>query len=87
MADPRPAHAHAAATEGHLAGLGAVPHSGAVRVVAALSADESGDVLGHQRLQHLQHLQAGADRQGEQALTGSAGQLASASITCWGNSS
>jgi hypothetical protein len=42
------------------------------RVVAALGADQPSHVLG----QHgLQHLQAGPDRQREQALTGGAGQL------------
>jgi len=40
--------------------------------VAALGADQPGDILG----QHgLEHLQAGPNRQGEQALAGSAGQL------------
>ena len=67
-----PADPHAAAAEGYLAGVGAVPHGGAVGVVAALGADQPGDVLGQQGLQHLQ---ARAHRQGEQALAGSAGQL------------
>jgi hypothetical protein len=49
-----------------------VPHGGAVGVVAALGTDQPGDVLGQQRLQHLQ---ARAHRQGEQALAGGAGQL------------
>jgi putative intracellular protease/amidase len=40
--------------------------------VAALGADQPVDILG----QHgLQHLQAGPNRRGEQALAGSAGQL------------
>jgi hypothetical protein len=60
------------AAQGHLAGLGAVPHGGAVGVVAALGADQPGDVV----VEHgLEYLQARADRQGEQALVGGAGKL------------
>jgi len=71
-ADSGPADTHAAAAEGYLAGVGAVPHGRAVGVVAALGADQPGDVLGHQRLQHLQ---ARAHRQREQALPGGTGKL------------
>jgi hypothetical protein len=70
--DPRPTYPHPPATEGHLAGLGAVADRGAVGVVAALGADQPGDVL----LEHgLEHLQASPHGQGEQALAGGAGQL------------
>jgi len=61
-ADPWPADADAAAAEGHLAGLAAVPDGAAVGVVATLGADHPGHVLGHQRLEDLQ---ARAHRQGE----------------------
>ena len=43
-----------------------------VGVVAALGADQPGDILSEHGLQHLQ---AGPHRQGEQALAGGAGQL------------
>jgi hypothetical protein len=43
-----------------------------VGVVTALGADQPDDVLGEQGLEHLQ---AGPDGQGQQALTGGAGQL------------
>jgi hypothetical protein len=43
-----------------------------IAVVATLGTNQPGDVLGQQRLQHLQ---ARAHRQGEQALAGGAGQL------------
>ena len=47
-------------------------HRGPLREVAALGADQPGDVL----VEHgLQHLQAGPHRQGEQPLAGGAGKL------------
>ena len=49
-----------------------MPDRGPVRVVAALGADQPGDIL---REHDLQHLQAGPHRQGEQALAGGAGKL------------
>jgi len=45
---------------------------GPLREVAALGADQPGNVLGEHGLKHLQ---AGPDRQSEQALAGGAGQL------------
>jgi hypothetical protein len=47
-------------------------HRHPVRVVAALGADQPGDVLGQQ---DLKHLQAGPNGQRQQALSGGAGQL------------
>jgi hypothetical protein len=41
-ADPGSADPHAAAAQGHLAGFAAVPHGGAVGIVAALDADQPG---------------------------------------------
>jgi hypothetical protein len=49
-----------------------VSHRRPLGVVAALGADQAGDILGQQSLQHLQ---AGPNGQGQQALTGGAGQL------------
>ena len=49
-----------------------MPHRRPRRVVAALGADQPGDVFGEHGLEHLQ---AGPDRQGEQPLAGGAGQL------------
>ena len=70
--DPRSADPHPAAAQGHLARLAAMADRRPVRVVAALGADQPGDIL----VQHdLQHLQAGPHRQGQQALAGGAGQL------------
>jgi hypothetical protein len=49
-----------------------VTDRGPLRVVAALGTDQPGHVLG----QHgLQYLQAGPDRQGQQALAGGLGEL------------
>ena len=71
-ADPGAADPHPAAAQGHLARLAAVADRRPVGVVAALGADQPGDILGEHGLKHLQ---AGPDRQGEQALAGGAGQL------------
>jgi hypothetical protein len=70
--DPRSTDPHSAAAQGHLAGFGAVPHGGTAGVVAALGADQPGDVLSEQGLQHLQ---AGPHRQRAQALAGGLGKL------------
>ena len=71
-ADPWPADRYPPAAERHLPLVGAVADRGSVGVVAALGADQPGDVLLHQQLHHLQ---ARPDRQREQALTGGAGKL------------
>jgi hypothetical protein len=70
--DPGPAHPHPATAQGHLARLGAMAHCGPLRDVAALGADQPGDVLGEHGLEHLQ---ASPHGQGQQPLAGSAGQL------------
>jgi len=70
--DPRSAHPHPAAAQGHLARLGAVADRRPVGVVTAYGADQPGDVLGEHGLKHLQ---AGPHRQGEQPLAGGAGKL------------
>jgi hypothetical protein len=66
------ANAWSAGTGGHLARFDAVAHGCAVGIVAALGANQPSDVGG----QHgLKDLQAGAHGQGQQPLTGGAGQL------------
>jgi hypothetical protein len=70
--DPRPVDPDAAAAEGDPAGLAAVADRGTIGIVAAPGADQPLD-LGVQ--QAPQHPQAGPHGQGEQALTGGAGQL------------
>jgi hypothetical protein len=72
------------AAAGHLAGLAAVAHRHPVRVVAALGADQSSDVLGHQRLQHLQDRPNGQRQQPSRAAPASS---ATARVTCSGSSS
>ena len=70
--DSGPTHPDPPAAQGHLAGLAAMTDRGPIQVMAALGADQPGNVLGKHGLQHLQ---AGPNRQGEQALAGGAGQL------------
>jgi hypothetical protein len=66
------ANAWSAGTGGHLARFDAVAYGCAVGIVAALGANQPSDVGG----QHgLKDLQAGAHGQGQQPLTGGAGQL------------
>ena len=71
-AHPRPGHRHPPPTQGHRAGLAAVPHPSPGRVVLALRPAHRGHVLFHQRLHHLQ---PGADRAGEQTLAHVLGDL------------
>jgi hypothetical protein len=64
-ADPRPAHRHAPATQGHRAVLVAVALGRAVRAALALGARDLGDLELHQLVHHTE---PDADAQGEQAL-------------------
>jgi hypothetical protein len=52
-ADSGAADPHPTAAEGHLAGLAAMAHRRPIRVVAALGADQPGDVLLEHDLQHF----------------------------------
>ena len=82
--DPRAADPHPPAAEGHHALLAAVAHGGPVGVVAALGADQLGDVLGHQ---HLHDLEARPYRKREQAFAGSASRSVRAAVTDSGSAS
>jgi hypothetical protein len=77
-----PTDPYAAAAEGHLARLAAVPHCRSGRVVAALGADQPGHIL----LQHgLEHLQARPYCQREQASRAALASSATATVTCSGS--
>ena len=75
-AHPRAAHRHAAATQRHAGRLAAVAVHAALGVVAALGADQFGDLGGHQLGQHLQADSRGCREQALAHVRGERGQVA-----------
>ncbi len=77
---PRALDPHPAAAESDLTGLVAVAHGPPLWVVAALGADDLGDLLFHQLGQDAQ---AEADRQGQKALLRDAHQFPERLLDAW----
>jgi hypothetical protein len=79
--DPGAFHADPATTKGDLAGLVAVANRAAIRVVAALWADDLGDFFFHQLGQDAE---PNAHRERQKALLGDPHQLPERLLDAWG---